>query len=172
MERSIKRAARIYDPAFRTDATACAVYGRTREESDMPLRDPGTPPVWFHYRRLTRSQVYRYVEAAPTDSEKLVRAFQCGVVKVEGGPWGTWAPAEATRQDHDRMADDELDAFGLADLEEIGAVVLWDSKRPKDLKGGFALAPSSAQVWDAAAYPSADARPPEPGESSEKPKGD
>ena len=172
MERRIKRVARIYDPALKQDALACAHYGRTRDEADLPLRDPDMPPVWFHYRRLTRSQVYRFVEVAPTDQEKLVRAFQCGIVKVEGGEHGTWSPVEAKREDFDRMSEEELDAFGPCDLEEIGAVILWDSKRPKDCGGGFQLAPGSVQVWDAVAYRSAESDQSTPEKSSEKPKGD
>lgn len=152
--------ARIFDPAFeQADPAKVMRYARTRAPEDMP-EVQGTPVV-FHCRRLTRSQVFGFVEPAPNESLKFARAFAAGVVRVTGGDFGPdpgWSPTDVGKRDYLAMQDDEVDSAGFAPAEivEIGAVIYQRSMAPKGFAQRYRPLPSSLAVWEGLALRTAE----------------
>jgi hypothetical protein len=131
---------RIYDPAVdAADSESILEYAQNRDVERLAL-EPAGAPVRYRCSRLTRSQYLDYVDRAETTSARAVRAFACGVVSIDGGGQNYNAERSATKK---AISESELDAFDLADLIEIGSVILTRSLLPKNLSGGYQLPPTS-----------------------------
>lgn len=167
---------RMFDPALEgADPADVMRYARTRDPDDIPSTQAA--PVVFHCRRLSRSQVFGFVEPAPNESLKFARAFAAGVVRVTGGAFGEepgWSPADARRADYLAMQDDEIDTaggvgFAPAEIMEIGAVIYQRSVSPKGCEQRYRPLPSSLAVWEGLALRTAEQTPADAPPSSGRP---
>ena len=164
--------ARIHDPAFAgLPAADVLKYARSRAPEDMPEPLPGTEPLIFHVRRLTRSMVLEKVEQNTTDVKRYAASFLLGVVRVTGLEGGaTWEPASPGQV----ITDDELDTLDIspACMADIGSVIYSKSIVPKASSPRFPAVPSSLHAWDGLDHLSAGASrkgaPESSGERSEQ----
>jgi len=168
---------RMHDPALRSATFAdLQRYGKTRDPADMPeLHEEAADPVVFHCRRLTRSQLFDFVEVAQLENRKFGRSFTTGVVKVTGGAFGPdgWRPADAEAPGYRGMTDAELDGqdFAFADILDVGQVIYLRSIAPKDCCPHFPLLPTSLVVWEGYARQYAEQSRDDADQNSSKPKG-
>ena len=104
----------LADPAFAAcDAKDIVRWARTRDPEEMPGPLTGEP-IQYRFQRLRRSQIYSYVETAPTEKERYERAFAAAVVEIKGGHYGqSWRPAELGKQGYVAADPDELDDAGV-----------------------------------------------------------
>jgi hypothetical protein len=146
---TLDRHIRIYDPAIDWSESGGTPpeYARTRDESALVLR-PGKRPLVFSCTRLSVA-TFRWVSAAPSDVERLERAFRAGVRHVEHAE-GMWSPAGVDGREYVAMTDHEASRYGIADILEIGGLVYERSVLPTDCEASYTLRPTSHLVLDAA----------------------
>jgi hypothetical protein len=149
---------RLHDPALASvPFEKVAAYGRSREVCDLPELPADVEAVRFVFRRLTRAQVFDFVQRIDGDEARYVRAFMAGVVRIYGGRFGQHGfEPTAVRSATSRSSalalwtDEELDEARLApaDLEDIGQVVYLRSVSPFDCTPRYPLRLSSLAVWE------------------------
>lgn len=141
---------RAYDPAidWSDHGGTPAEYLRSRDEKRLVIK-PGRKPIVFYASRLSRS-AYRWCSEAPTDSERIERAFRAGVRRVEHPDGTTWSPAGTDSRGYIAMTESESERYGIADVLEIGGLVFERSLVPPDCEVGYTLRPTSHHVLDAA----------------------
>lgn len=169
MDDKLREVVRIYDSAIDVLNSETLEYARTRDVSLLKFL-PGKEPTRFKYRRLSRDQVLKYVDTAATENEKFVRAFACGVSRVDNYREGqSWEPAQVPGKSWTLCSDRDLDAFGLSDLIEIGAVIYQESTGPLDSAPTYQLPQVSVRVWVGRTHghPSAEPSPKSADPSSE-----
>lgn len=169
--------ARLQDPAFAgIPLSVVAEYARSRDPEALPEALPGTSPVIFHVRRLSRSVVLDFVENQSNDQKRFVSAFMAGVVRVTGGRFGDqgWEPETIHARDHVAMTEAELDAcdFSISCMVEIGSVIYMKSIAPKDCSPRYPVRPSSLHVWEGLDHPSAERNRADAARTNDAPEAD
>lgn len=98
---------------------------------------PGMKPTIFHLAEVPHGLWEQYVMSGTTsDQERCLRAFICGVRRVEnlvgedGVALTAWEPTEK-RGKHTLMTDAESARFSPAEREEIGSVIFTHSFLPR-----------------------------------------
>lgn len=151
----------LADPAFaHWSGTETYRWGMTRdaEQFPQPLK-PGAAPVEYRFHRLTRTQVYTYVQTAATEHERYERAFAAGIVEIVGGPYGAgWRPAGVGSAEHVAATPAELDEAGItmAEAWDVGQWIYGRSILGKGCAPRLHPLPSSLLAWDALERPSAE----------------
>lgn len=144
---------RMHDPAFAgVDFQSLKRYATTRDPEDLPKVDGlAAEPITFWFRRLTRSQVFDYVQRVTIDEQRFARAFAAGVVRISGGRFGeAWEPQHVSDPQRVSMTDEEMEEAQLApaDIEDIGQVVYLRSCSPFDCTPRYPPRLSSLAVWE------------------------
>lgn len=168
---------RLYDQAIDWRAMKAAPepcdevrYAVDRDVSRLLYR-PGTRPIVFRAKRLTRAAMLGLVARATTDDERRVRAFQAGVVEIEFADGNVWRPEGAARAGYLAMDDGDLDALeergiAWADLIEVGAIILTRSELPFGCAASYQAPRSSVAAWAALSRRSAEPSPTDAGRSN------
>lgn len=153
----------LADPAFAHWSAVEAVrWGHERDPAQMPALRTGTAPVEYRFHRLTRTQVYAYVQTAASEQERYERAFAAGIVEIRGGRYAEgWRPASAGKPEHVAASPDELDEAGvtLAESWDVGQWIYARSILGKGSAPRLPALPSSLLAWDALERPSAEPSP-------------
>lgn len=108
----------------------------------------GTRPQTFTTRRL-RSSEMADVDSIDGEPRRYRVAFACGVKEVLTPAGETLRPASG------RWTEDEMERFGYAAHNDIGAVILTRSRLPLGLPVSFVLPPTSVAALVAFHFPSA-----------------
>ena len=156
------------DPALaRMGASKIIAYGKTRKPED--LGEVEGEAVRFTFRRLSRAQLYEFVEATTVEMRKLERAFMAAVIRIEGGYFGdAWEPDGVGGRGYVSMSEGELEfleerGLSIATFVDIGGVAYVRSMLSPKAEPLYPLQPSSLLAWDALPRPSAE--PPPDGQS-------
>lgn len=154
----------LADPAFaHWPSHKVYAWGTRRDPAEYPAALlPGVLPVEYRFQRLTRTQVYTYVQTAPSDAERFERAFAAGIVEIRGGRYGTgWRPESAGKPEHVAASPEELDEAGvtLAEAWDVGQWIYGRSILGKASAPLLHPLPSSLHAWDALERPSAEPSP-------------
>lgn len=165
------------DPALaRMTASELIRYASSRDAADLGALDGA--PIVFTFRRLSRAQVYDFVEAASADLRKWERSFMAGIMRIEGGAFGAaWQPDGLDGRAYVAMSEDEIayleDERGLsiACFVDIGQVVYVRSILGPKAVPRYPVSPSSLLAWDALPRPSAEPSPADAPPSSVEPSG-
>ena len=176
MKREILRTHTLGDPALAGLSVSQIIkYGSSRDAEDLPP-DAARDAMVFHFRRLSRAQLFDFVETASSDKRKFERAFMAGLIRITGGdlPEGGWEPEGVGTKTHVAMTADELEALleygiAIALTVDVGQVVYVRSLLAPKAVPAFPQLPSSLLAWDALERPSAEPTHEEPGPSSEEP---
>ena len=169
MKRQIHTTHTLDDPALAAmTATEAVRYGKSRKPEDLGTLDGD--PIVFHFRRLTRPQLYDFVESTTSEMRKMERAFMAAVVRIEGGVFGAaWEPEGVGDRLHVAMSEDEIEALearglSIAAFVDVGQVAYIRSILGPKAEPAYPLPPSSLLAWDAhprrSAEPSQDNAPP------------
>lgn len=174
---------RLHDPALAAVTyEKASAYARSRELADFPeLPADAGDPVKFVFRRLSRSQVFDFVQRVAGDEQRYLLAFMAGVTRIRGGRFGAAGfqpesvrgPSSSAARALSLWTDAELDEAQLApaDLEDIGQVVYLRSVSPFDSTPRYPLRLSSLAVWEGNARHYAERTQTSAHQSSELPKG-
>jgi len=139
----------IFDPAINQESAGIAdpvtqkipivEYARGRDmDVIVPHLIPGTVPVVFVIRPLSRAQMNGPIARCTTDYERAVAAFTWAVVAVEnatdtnGQPMAKWAPT-GVQGDKAYCTTSDLEAFSPAEVQEIGTVAYQLSFLPRSM---------------------------------------
>ena len=158
----------IFDPAIAkaVPAEELIAYARSRKYADIEKYiTKGDPPAVYHYRRLSRSVMDRYVDVQPSDEGKSAAAFQYGLLSVDmkredDGTRIAFAPTGKTSTpdgDIPTLNDKELALFSRAEHVEIGTVIWNASFLPPWFAQPYPVPGSSLALWARTAPPSAEA---------------
>lgn len=132
----LSRVCRIYDPALNACSNEQKIaYLRTRKELELTIIDQ---PVWFYLRPIPRSAMLTFVMRGIDDTEKYARAFMVSIDRVEGHTTDdgvkhdVFTPRRAEKNGAaiDMISPEDLDAFSIADIVEIGAAAYWRAFLP------------------------------------------
>lgn len=161
-------AIRLHDPAIdwvAVDASGPDAGAKYATERDLALiYDPGNGVARVHAgerltlftcRRLTRPQVQKFVSSATTDEDRWVKAFQCGVVRIEFPDGTVYEPEWIARgalcmPEKDLVALEEAHGFETNDILDIGMQISRRSDVPFDCTPSFPVPPSLLHGWAAA----------------------
>lgn len=161
---------RIYDPAidWTIDTGTPPSWAATRKREDLRCK-PGKTPIVFRCVRLSR-RAYSWAMEAPSEADKLARAYRAGVRAI-AFPDRTWTPKGADERTFVAMTEDEAEIVGIADVEEIGGLVLERSILPTDCEGGYTLRDTSRRVLAAVlrVFPPAAPSPVTPAQTPSEP---
>lgn len=126
----------FHDPDLRPEV---GTYRETRDPALIPkITRPEGKPAVFLIRRLKRSE-WHLTEAQSYLSLRKEFALRMGLVSIEGHPQleAMWKPAG------ERLNDAELDllfdALGADVLEEMGELILQESRSPKGSARSYRL---------------------------------
>jgi hypothetical protein len=118
------------DPAIDRDRTDFEKYTVSRDLSYVVNKRDKQPAI-YHVRRIPRRLVLKYILEAHDPVTQRLRAFECGVVRVER-PYeddGSQSKADFAPQWTDSksdklqiMSDEEVERFPAEDVLEIGEV--------------------------------------------------
>jgi hypothetical protein len=130
---------RAHDPVFapfkKDRFEEIGNYLNTREEKYLPPLPAAANPTWFRFKRLTRTQLRKFVELAPTENEQMDRAFMAGIIEVEGPLVGgvKWRPSGLGDPNYQHMQDAEVEQyFAPLDTGDIGSWIYAMSTAPLD----------------------------------------
>lgn len=172
MKRTIYTVHSLDDPALASLTPSQAIaYGKHRE--GLPPIDG--EPVKFSFRRLTRAQLFEFVESTNVDMRKMERAFMASVIRIEGGHFGAaWEPDGSDARAYVAMTEDELAhleerGLSIASFVDVGQVAYVRSLLSPKAEPLYPLPPSSLLAWDALPRPSAEPSPAEAHQSSAEP---
>jgi len=136
-----------FDPALDYESMTVSEmtdYLRNRDFSTIePHLKSGERPTIYHVKQVPHTLWQSYVMAG-TEGERPMRAFRCGVERVENlhqedGPSVTWAARHNGRPHV--MTDEELEKFAPSEAEEIGEVIYTHSFLPLRIVDCFRLPP-------------------------------
>jgi hypothetical protein len=166
MRRKIYTTHTLGDPALaRMTPTEVVRYAASRDPAD--LGELCGVPMSFHFRRLTRAQLFDFVDTTTSEMRRAERAFMAGIVRIEGGEFTeAWTPEGVDGRTHVAMTGDELEALGERGIApavsvDVGSVIYLRSLLDPKAAPRYVAPPSSLAAWDALPRPSADASPAE-----------
>jgi hypothetical protein len=150
------RVVSIADPAVDVDAMHGTLgdYMSTRDPGMVAVVD-GQRPTWFTIGRIDTAAFFSYVQAAPDESSRALRAFELGVQRIEDAPTDSGSQvlmmpereetvgAGAVRR---RWSQSQLDELPPAYLIEIGHLAYTMSLLGKAGVGTWPLPPTLGPV--------------------------
>lgn len=166
-------AIRLHDPAIdwvAVDAAGDDVGAKYAMDRDLTLiHDPehdvsrvheGERLMVFTCRRLTRPQVQKFVSSATTEEDRWVKAFQCGVVRIDLPNGTVYTPDWIARgalcmPEKDLVALEEEHGLETNDILDIGMQISRRSDVPFDSTPSFPVPPWLLRAWAAASLRSA-----------------
>jgi hypothetical protein len=152
------RAVCIFDPSIAQAGTKVLMeYARSRDYSALePHIKKGELPTIYHFRRLSRSVMDRFVDLHTSGEARWVAAFQYGVTQIdklrqEDGTRIDWKPTGKTATpegDIPTVSDEEMNAGIISRHEyfEIGRVIYDKSCLPVWLAPAFLPPPTSLEL--------------------------
>ncbi len=155
----------IFDPAIANAVPSeeLVAYARSRNLKDIERYiKKADPPATYHYRRLSRSIMDRFVDVQPSDEGKATAAFQYGLTRVDmkredDGARVNWQPTGKTGAPDGEivtLTDKEMELFSRAEHIEIGTVIWNASFLPPWIERGYPVPGSSLSLWARVVPPS------------------
>jgi hypothetical protein len=171
----------IFDPAFdivKAPKNLLHDFARTRDLKSLEgYYKQGQRPTVYTIRYIPSSVFRRHVLTGVSDEDKYIKAFQYGVIAIEGlynddGTRVNWEPSgqiDTPDGSIPCVSDAELERIDRCAWLEIGAVAWTYNFLPRTSKNGYVALPSSVEILLNQTFPSVDASPITVAPSSSKP---
>lgn len=149
----------LFDPAIDIDSSDIGEYASKRDASKLVFKSGSKPEIYLV--RPVTNDVGAWIDSAPNENEKYMRAFYACVVRVKnlvdkaGRRFDEWQPdrtriaGSAIDNIPDLFTKAEKEQFQRATLYEIGAVAWALSFFPKSIEPTFPVLPTSLQILTA-----------------------